>query len=232
MTSKTATETPSRTHRIGRGLVTLAVVGGLALVGGCEFFDNNDEADLGADELDTGTSDDGGDPPPSRGFRVFPKFMLIDVPAIVTIDLDGVSATACPVDAIDGGYLCDASDLQDGSLATLEVVRDGFDTALRHPEVQFAQIVDLEVHLAVEGGPSGVWSECTPALDWDSCDAVCAANFMDACSPTSCSTDDPEWPLASFETYTDADCLQLEASAVTCDAVPGAQAVSARCCCG
>jgi hypothetical protein len=204
----------------------------LAVTAGCGFFENDGEADIGADASDTESTDDGGDPPPTRGFRVFPKFMLIDVPAIVTLDVDGVSANGCPSDTIEGGYLCDASELQAGGLATIRVERDGFDTAVRQPEVPFGQIVDLDVHLAVEGGPQGIWSDCSPAAEFESCDALCTANFMDICLLTSCATDQPESPLGTFETYLDADCLQLEQTDLSCDATSGPGAVSVRCCCG
>src|SRR5690606_22161727 len=146
---------------------------------------------------------------PSQGFRVYPKFMLQDLPAIVTIELDGVTASPCELDgAAEGGYLCDAGVLAADSSATIRVDKDGFDSAVRHPVVVFNQIVPLEVHLAVEGGPTGSWSACTAVGEFETCADLCAT-VQSSCVVTSCATEDPEWPVASYQTFTDAECTML-----------------------
>ena len=153
------------------------------LASGCGFFsDDDDGADFGDDSeaSDTGT-DDGEEPPPSQGFRVFPKFMLQDLSAIVTIELDGVTPLPCELDdALEGGYLCDASSLPAGGIATVMVEKDGFASAVRHPQLVYGQITTLEVHLAVEGGPTGVWSACHVAGEFATCADLCAT-FQSSC---------------------------------------------------
>jgi hypothetical protein len=213
------------------GLMLAAIV---LLASGCEFFNNNqDGAEFGTDDAsDTETT--GDDQPPQQGFRVFPKFMLQDVPAIVTMDVDGVSSTACPLDgAGEGGYICDADELTPGSLTTVRIERDGFEAATRQPEVPFNQIMPLEVHLAVEGGPTGAWSPCASATDFETCDDLCAT-FVGTCAVTSCATEQPEWPIATVETFADAECSVLvESLTLACDdLLPNAGSnVALRCCC-
>jgi hypothetical protein len=56
------------------------------------------------------------------------------------------------------------------------------------------------------------------------------------CVPASCDTADPEWPLATFQSFGTADCSDdsLEDAAVACDTeLPDASgdALSLRCCC-
>ncbi len=205
------------------------------LAGGCELFGNDDGDELGDDESGDDNSETTGEElAPSRGFRVYPKYMRKEVPAIVTIELDGISPAACELDGdAAGGYLCDADELQNGSLATIMVERDGFDMAIRHPEVPFNQIIPLEVHLAVEGGPTGSWSPCTVAGEFETCDDLCGT-FAGTCAVTSCATDDPEWPLASMQTFLDSECVeQVESLASACEEPLLGAAVTAglRCCC-
>ena len=214
-----------------RALLTVTLLG----ASGCEFFGGDDlgDGDSGTDGPDTDDPDTGEEPPPSQGLRVFPKFMLQAVPAIVTIASDGVSSSACELDPPDGGYVCDAGGMQSGSLATIEIERDGFEMAVRHPEVPFNQIIALDVHLAVAGGPTGEWSPCAIAGDFASCEDLCAT-FVGSCQVTSCATDQPEWPLATYETFTDAECgAPVESVALACDGeLPAAGVVgSLRCCC-
>lgn len=220
----------AKRSELGAGV--LAVI--LLFAGGCEFFGGNQDEEGFDEETGSEPETTGEEPPPERGFRVFPKFMLQDVPAIVTIDVDGVSSDPCPLDdAAEGGYLCDADALPPDSLATIQIERDGFDMAVRHPEVPFNQIVPLEVHLAVEGGPTGSWSPCTAAGEFETCDDLCAT-FVGSCVVTSCATDDPEWPLATYQSFADAECTTLGESVVdACDnSLPDSGSVAAlRCCC-
>jgi hypothetical protein len=179
-------------------------------------------------------STDTGDPPPDpprEGFRVFPRYLLLDVPAVVTLDLDG-TPEPCPYDDVGGGYVCDATGFNGGPL-TLMVERDGFDTAIRHPYFYAGVIEEVLVHLSPLGGPTGVWSACLPAGAFATCGDVCV-DQMGMCVPASCATADPESPIATLETYLDAECgTAIENQATTCDTpLPIAPAGSLRCCCG
>lgn len=228
-----------RSRQGGRARRWAGVLALLVSVSGCGFFDDDD--DFGVDGETSGDGDGDGDGdeelPPTRGFLVFPKFMLQDVPAIVTLDVDGPSALACPpADAQTGagGYLCDADELDHGSVATILVERDGFEPATRTLEVPFNQIVAVDVHLAVEGGPSGSLSACTPAGAFESCAELCEASTS-SCLVTACVGTLPDAPIVSFETYADAECLEpLAGEALTCaSALPDSgSVVSVRCCCG
>lgn len=204
------------------------------LASGCEFFDNDDDEVGDTGETGDGDGDGDGDPPPTQGFRVFPKFMLQDLPAVVTIDLDGVTSSPCELDeAAEGGYVCDAGSLQVNSVATVSVEKDGFISAVRHPTVTFHQIVPLEVHLAVEGGPTGVWSPCVVAGELETCADLCAA-FESSCAVTSCATDQEEWPIATYETFADADCtMPIESLAQACESSLSLDGTvgSLHCCC-
>lgn len=207
-----------------------------SLASGCELFPGSQEdSDFGddSDTSDTGT-DDGDELPPSQGFRVFPKFMLQDLSAIVIIELDGVTPLACELDdAPEGGYLCDASSLPAGAVATVIVEKDGFASAVRHPTLSYGQIIALEVHLAVEGGPTGVWSGCHAPGEFATCTELCAST-QSSCAVTSCATTNPEWPIATYELFADAECLTpLQGIAYACeDSLPLAGSVAAlRCCC-
>jgi hypothetical protein len=208
------------------------------LASGCEFFQGDDDTDFGEDTYGTETgdptTDTGEDPPPTQGFRVFPKVMALDVPAIVTIELDGITPSSCELDdAVEGGYVCDAGVLPDGGTATIYVEKDGFDMAVRHPQVLFNQIAPLEVHLAVEGGPTGVWSECHSAGGFGSCADLCET-FVSSCLATACATDDPEWPIATYQTFADAECTTLvESVPAACETPLPAEGTvpGMRCCC-
>jgi hypothetical protein len=208
------------------------------LASGCEFFQGEDDTDFGeaeSGETETDeTTDTGEDPPPTQGFRVFPKFMVQDVPAIVTIELDGITPSTCELDdAPEGGYVCDAGVLPDGGIATIYVEKDGFEIATRHPQVLFNQIAPLDVHLMAAGAPTGVWSGCQAAGGFGSCADLCES-FQNSCLVTSCATDEPEWPIATLQTYADAECtVLLENLTSTCEEpLPGADTVVAlKCCC-
>lgn len=212
---------------------TKALLAALVLSGGCEFLDSDSDelADTSDESGESGT--DGGEPLPIEGFRVFPKFMLQDVAAIVTIETAGLPAEPCVLDdAPEGGYLCDAEDLP-GTVATIRVEKDGFDSAVRNPEIQAYAITPLEVHLAAWGGPTGTWSACTAAGEFQTCAELCAAEQL-GCAVTSCATESVDSPIATFETFTGPNCdLVLESLAAACDqSLPLAgQAESLRCCC-
>lgn len=202
------------------------------LLGGCGLFSDGDDVADFSDESETG-SDDDGDQPPTRGFRVFPKFMLQDVAGVVTIDLGGPTPLACELDDVEGGYVCDADSLASHSIATITVDKDGFASAVRHPQVPFNQIVPLEVHLAVEGGPTGVWSECQAIGEFGTCEQLCGA-LQSSCAAASCATADPEWPVASYETFADPECTTpIDSVVASCESeLPlTGSSVALRCCC-
>jgi hypothetical protein len=205
------------------------------LAGGCGFFDGDDDELGDTGDVGDGDGDGDGDPPPSQGFRVFPKFMLQDLSAVVTIEIDGFTATPCQLDqAPEGGYVCDAGTLAVNSLATVQIDRDGFESAVRHPTVVFNQIVALEVHLAVEGGPTGQWSPCTIADEFETCADLCAT-LEGSCVVTSCATEQDEWPIATYETFSDQACTTpIDSLALACESsLPSSNtAGSLRCCCG
>ncbi|MFO7561887.1 MAG: hypothetical protein R6X02_04545 [Enhygromyxa sp.] len=211
----------------------LALIMVATLAGGCSFFDDDDGDDEVGDTGEVGDGDGDDDPPPTQGFRVFPKFMLQDLSAIVTIEIDGITPTPCELDLDQGGYVCDAGELPADSSASVWIEKDGFEGALRRPMVVFNQIIPLEVHLAVEGGPSGSWSSCAAAGEFETCAELCAS-FEDSCLVTSCATEQEDWPIATYETYSDADCTTpLESLALGCESslpVTGTVA-SLRCCC-
>lgn len=205
------------------------------LLCGCELIDAYDDAADAETGYDEGTDTDDPPPAPTEGFRVFPKFMLQSVPAIVTIAAsDGASpAVACMLDgAPEGGYVCDAEPLA-GADALIRVDRDGFESTVRNPEILPYQIQPLDVHLAVEGGPTGEWSACVGAGDFDSCAALCEAQML-SCAVTSCASDQVEAPIATFETFASLECADaLEAQASSCDELlpVSPDVVSLRCCC-
>ena len=199
----------------------------------CGFFDDDDPAEEDSDfTADTQTEPETtGEPPrpPDEGFRVFPKYLLQDVPAIVTLEVEG-EPLPCPVDPVEGGYLCDTSEAP-GPFGQLSVARDGFALATRMPELPNT-LVPLDVHLYVEGGPSGIWSECVPAAAFSSCTEVCEAQML-GCAPASCATQDPLEPVATLLAWSDAACVEpLGAAASSCeDALPPGEG-SVQCCCG
>lgn len=220
-----------RTFMTSKSLISAAAL--TLLVVGCEFFPNaQDDADFGEGESTTGDGDgDTGDPlPPREGFRVFPKYLLQSVPAVVTVERDAVQYE-CPLDdAPEGGYVCDATAFPAGPVS-ITIERDGFDTAARHPELVPEAIISLDVHLSPAGGPTGTWSTCVPAGTFLTCGDVCS-NEMLACVVASCATGQDEFPIASLATFSDAECVVgSENIASTCsDSLPvGAPAL--RCCC-
>jgi hypothetical protein len=93
---------------------------------------------------------------PDEGFRVFPKYMLQDVQAVVTMVAEGGNeAVPCPADTLQaGGYLCDTGPLFAAGGVSIWVERDGFEPAQRDAVIQALTVQVLEVHLSVEGGPT------------------------------------------------------------------------------
>ncbi|PRQ03938.1 hypothetical protein [Enhygromyxa salina] len=230
--------TPSRAVVLAG--VLAGVVGGASA--GCGLLGTGDDA--GDDGRYEDTYDDtSGDtdiptPAPTEGFRVSPKFMLQAVAAIVTIEADDGTGSpiACELDdAPEGGYVCDAAQLP-GPSATLRVDRDGFDGAVRVAEILPNQIQALDVHLVVEGGPTGAWSACVGAAEFDSCAVVCEQQQL-GCAVTSCPTDQPQWPVATLETFSSVECADpleslLESLASSCESMPlSPDVASLRCCC-
>jgi len=202
----------------------------------CSFFDD-DDAGLD-DESETSASmsetESGGDPdwPPTEGFRVLPQYMLQSITAAVSIEISG-QVFPCLSDTEDQGYLCDTSEAL-GPTVAITVERDGFETAIRNPELG-AGIEPLPVHLTIEGGPEGAWSPCVSAGSFASCEEVCA-DAMLACVPAACATEDPEQPLATALTFTDAECLEPAAETLVFDCIEplagaGGTVASLQCCC-
>ena len=210
-----------------------ALAAAVALTSGCEFFGGDDGAEFDDDQSETEGTGDTDEPALEQGFRVFPRFMLQDVSAVVTLEVDGFSPSTCALDPVEGGYVCDATGSANGSPALIRVERDGFELASRLAEVVWFQIVPFEVHLAVAGGPTGTWSPCTPVGSFATCDEVCAS-VTSSCAVTSCATDQPQWPIATTETFADAECLaRIESLADACETpLPVAGPVALRCCCG
>lgn len=220
-----------------RTIVTLQsslAAAALTLLVGCEFFPNaQDDSDFGEDETTSTTGDgDTGEPmPPREGFRVFPKYLLQGVPAVVTIERDAVQHE-CPLDgAAEGGYVCDATAMPAGTV-TITVERDGFDVAVRHPELVPYSIVALDVHLSPGGGATGVWSGCVAADAFLTCGDVCSHEML-GCAVVSCATGQEEWPIATLATFGDLECVVgVENVASTCgDPLPVGTAMALRCCC-
>jgi len=205
------------------------------LLGGCGFFgsdSDDDDAPSSDESAELGGTEEGGELPPTEGFRVFPQFMLQDVAAIVTIEAGGGQPAPCALDdAPEGGYVCDAEGLP-GATATIRVNKDGFDGAVRNPPIASFQIVPLEVHLSGEGGPTGSWSGCAAVGEFASCAELCAAEDG-VCAVTACATGQDEWPVATFEGSIGPDCAEpLEWVAASCEApLPLAGLESLRCCC-
>ncbi len=227
---------------MSRRHVGLQVVALGGLFCGCEIPPGEEAATEGSGTQAPATSGDastsggegsGGAQLPMEGFRVYPKYMLQELPAIVTVAQADAQAEACPADA-SGGYLCDTSDLR-GSRATIQVERDGFEPARREPMIVAGQLEELEVHLDIEGGSIAGWSACMPLGDVDSCTSLCASE-QQTCAATSCATDDPQWPLATHRIFVDVDCVvaSVPGAAAACDeslAEATKDGMAIQCCC-
>ncbi len=212
---------------------TPALACALTIISGCELFPNDDEGSF-YDEIG-GTDDDDTPPdPPSEGFRVFPKYLLQDVPAIVTIDGPDLDPAQCFLDPLDeGGYLCDTDELP-GPTTTVYIERDGFEPTTRELELP-SSLIDVEVHLSPEGGPTGTWSECVASDAFVTCEDVCTQAGL-PCAPASCATEDPLSPIASSQAFATLECVDAPTSSLvlSCEAgLPAADElnVGLRCCC-
>lgn len=174
---------------------------------------------------------------PDEGFRVFPKYMLQDVQAVVTMVAEGEEeAVPCPADTLDaGGYLCDTEPLSSVDEVTIRVERDGFEPAQRVASIEGLTVQLLEVHLSVEGGPTGFWSDCTSLEAFATCADVCAAGEM-VCIPASCAIDEDTDALATSRVFADLDCSEDGQLTETqsCNAElpqPDEEFQAVRCCC-
>ena len=99
-----------RTSRARRSRLLAATFGAWALLSfGCLIDDSGETEGAGDGDGDGDSGDEG---PSTGGVYVFPKYMLVDVQAIVTVDKSGVPE-ACEWDQNYGAYLCDTSDVVD-----------------------------------------------------------------------------------------------------------------------
>ena len=189
-------------------------------------------ADTGVGET-TGVTED----PPDEGFRVFPKYMLQAVQAVVTMVAEGEDeAVPCPADPLEaGGYLCDTGPLSAADEVTIWVERDGFEPAQRAAVIEPLTLQTLEVHLSVEGGPTGLWSDCTSLDTFATCADVCAAGEM-VCAPASCAVGEDSDALATSRVFGELECSDEGQFTATqaCNAElpePDMEAQAVRCCC-
>jgi hypothetical protein len=187
----------------------------------------------GSDELGDGDSTETGDDPPvSEGIRVYPRYQLVDVSAVVSVE-DAVAGvpTSCPLDG-QGSYFCDTIDLA-ASDVIVRVERDGFEPEVRGLARPYGYIDMLDVHLVPVGGPLGVWSACVVRDAYPDCDGVCGAETK-TCLPTSCATEDPNAPVATELGYEGLECagLPTRVEEQPCSSShPAAFTDSVRCCC-
>jgi hypothetical protein len=200
----------------------------LALVPACsdDFFGLTGDGD---DEI--GSSSESGEPQPSEGIRVFPRYQLVEVAAVVSIEaVESPMPSSCELDG-QGGYLCDTLAL--GPDVIVRVERDGFEPEVRALDHPYGYVDTLDVHLVPVGGPLGVWSACVTPDQFADCDEVCGAETK-TCLPTSCATEDASEPIATELGYEGLECAgnptRIEAQA--CNAAhPAAFTDSVRCCC-
>ena len=190
--------------------LTLAL-SGLLLLPACEEFgfDDGGDDDFGESGSGSGEGTTGEEEPPSVGFRVYPQYLTQDVTAVVTVEGDGVVPEACELDGDpSGGYVCDAGEVV-GSTVTIRVEREGFEAAVRMPEIQPGQIFPLVVHLNIEGFVPGSWSMCAPIGTFETCYDMCN-NELRVCQAGGCETGDPDWPIATAAYYAKPDCSDLK----------------------
>jgi hypothetical protein len=188
----------------------------------------------GSDDDEIGDSTETGDDPrPSEGIHVYPRYQLVDVSAVVSVETaDAGVPTSCLLDG-PGSYFCDTIDLVASDLI-VRVERDGFEAQARVLAHPYGYIDTLDVHLVPVGGPLGVWSACVvPDAYPAGCDEVCGAETK-TCVPTSCATDDPNEPIATELGYEGSECAglpsRIEAQACS-SGHPAAFTDSVRCCC-
>ena len=213
----------------------LMAVACAAALAGCSFFegDGNSAEDGSEDGTDDGTVDGETGAPPEVGLRVYPKYMLQDVQANVTLEV-GATQLLCPPDEDDGGYLCDIDDLNTDT-ALVRVELDGFETALVQPDIEQDIIQSIDVHLEPIGGPVGVWSSCVLVDVFTNCDEVCTDQGAD-CAPAACESNAGASTVASMESFDNQDCSgspQSSQAGSCSDQLPtsGGSSDSLRCCC-
>ena len=209
----------------------------LAVVPACSddfFFDDGNDDDTSDDSGDGDGDGETGELPPTEGFLIYPKVLLQDASAVVSIESNGVVPEPCPL-SDEGGYLCDADGLV-GPTATVRVERSGFEPAVRQPMIQFNQIIPVDVHLLVEGAEFGTWSACAPIDQHLDCAAVCET-MLGVCFAAGCETEDPETPVATMQTFSTMDCSDRApfdhlANSCHVELAGGTVAAAAvRCCC-
>jgi hypothetical protein len=184
------------------------------------------------DEIGDGDSTETGDPQPSEGVRVYPRYQLVDVSAVVSVEpADVAMPTSCSLDA-QGGYFCNTIDLAASDLI-VRVERDGFEPEARALQRPYGYVDTLDAHLVPVGGPLGVWSACVGSDAYANCDEVCGAETK-TCLATSCATEDPNEPIATELGYEGLECAgvpsRVEAQACS-SSHPAAFTDSVRCCC-
>ena len=119
-------------------------------VAACGIFGAGDEsADDAGESSSDFTADGETGELPDVGLRVYPKYMQMDLQAIVTLDVNS-TPVLCPPDDDDGGYLCDISDLSSDT-ALVRVERDGFETKLAQPAIEQGVIQSIDVELEPAG---------------------------------------------------------------------------------
>ncbi|MCA9697382.1 MAG: hypothetical protein KC431_07645 [Myxococcales bacterium] len=197
------------------------------LAGGC----NDDFFGIDGDEI--GDSSESGDFTPMAGINVTPRYQLIPVSAVVSVEEPAEDPQACGPggDSLDS-YYCDTLNLSASELV-VRVERDGYEPVAAIVERPNGYVDVLDVHLVPVGGPVGVWSACVLRDDYPDCDEVCGAEGL-VCIETSCATDDPDKPIATVVGFESTDCSgepsRIEAQACT-SAQPAAFTDSLRCCC-
>jgi hypothetical protein len=194
-----------------------------------DFFGVDSDDEVGTTDTDTGEPK-----PPPEGYRVFPKYQLMELSATVSVESGGQVPQACPPDELEGGYLCEVSELP-GPTVTIRVERDGFAPAAREFELVSGTIVERDVHLLVAGEAIADWGDCATPGEFESCEEMCGA-MPTGCLATSCSSIWPEQPVASVEYYDDPDCLGniVSANVLACSeplGAAGATIMGMRCCC-
>jgi hypothetical protein len=205
-----------------RALVVLACLPGC----GDDFFGLTGSGD---DEV--GESSESGEPQPSEGIRVYPRYLTVEVAAVVSIEaVESPMPSTCELDG-QGGYLCDTQAL--GPDVIVRVERDGFEPQVRALDHPYGYVDTIAVHLVPVGGPLGVWSACVTPDQFANCDEVCAAEGK-TCLPTSCASGDPSEPIATELGYEGSECVdppsRVEAQACSASH-PAAFTDSVRCCC-
>ncbi|GEM_PF-2669202 len=198
--------------------------------------------DIGEDDI--GETDEGSPTPeiPTAGFRVYPRYTLEALSAVVTITHTGQEPIGCLAAEDDlGGYFCSTL-FPLGFPVEIIVQRDGFETALRTPTAEPNELITLDVHLVELGGPTGTWSACLPVDEGEgegpeSCAVVCEAQDAGVCLVTACESQDEVEPVATYELYEDLECATspMVSAPLSCESGLSElepTVLALRCCCG